>query len=231
MIRFIYVAIVALVLSGCATQSLSSLDALDRTEGAPKIVLLPTDITLYVQTAGGALEAQAEWTQQAEQHMAQAIRAHLDDNSIAFEDDFANLTLADMPQETAELIRLHQAIGGSIMAHAYNTPLVLPHKKGEFDWTLGPGIQAIARQTNADYGLFIHLHDSYASAGRVALIVVGAVLGVGVSGGQQIGYASLVDLETGEFVWFNRLIRGTGDVRNYDDAQESIATLLNTLPQ
>ena len=32
-----------------------------------------------------------------------------------------------------------------------------------------------------------------------------ALLGVGLAGGSQTGYASLVDLRTGRVVWFNNL--------------------------
>ena len=53
----------------------------------------------------------------------------------------------------------------------------------------------------ADYSLFVHLRDSYASPGR----------GVALEGGSQVGFASLVDLNTGDIVWINRLRRNSGD--------------------
>jgi hypothetical protein len=57
-----------------------------------------------------------------------------------------------------------------------------------------------------------------------------AVLGVGVSGGTQTGYASLVELETGRVLWFNQLLRASGDLREAEKAVETIDTLLGNFP-
>jgi hypothetical protein len=39
-------------------------------------------------------------------------------------------------------------------------------------------------------------------------------LKTGIMGGVQSGFASLVDLRTGDIVWFNQLGRATGDLRS-----------------
>ena len=57
-----------------------------------------------------------------------------------------------------------------------------------------------------------------------------ALLGVGISGGAQIGYASLVDLKTGQVVWFNNLARGYGDLRDEKSALETVEALLKGFP-
>jgi hypothetical protein len=46
-----------------------------------------------------------------------------------------------------------------------------------------------------------------------------------------VGFASLVDLETGNVVWFNRLARAAGDLRTEPAARETIQTLIAGLPQ
>jgi hypothetical protein len=61
-------------------------------------------------------------------------------------------------------------------------------------------------------------------------MVIGALLGVGMSGGAQVGYASLVDLSTGQIVWFNRLSRAYGDLRDAQKAVESAQALLAEFP-
>lgn len=58
-----------------------------------------------------------------------------------------------------------------------------------------------------------------------------ALLGVGVAGGFQIGYASLVDLSNGRVLWFNQLMRGTGDLREAEPASETVRALLNNFPE
>ena len=82
-----------------------------------------------------------------------------------------------------------------------------------------------------DYALFLHAEDSFASTGRIALQVLGVagcIVGFcapNIGGGGQFAYASLVDLHTGEVVWFNVLQAGTqvaginiGDIRKPEGA-------------
>ena len=57
-----------------------------------------------------------------------------------------------------------------------------------------------------------------------------ALLGIGLAGGVQVGYASLVDLKTGQIAWFNRLIRASGDMREQEPAKLSIDLLLANFP-
>ena len=57
-----------------------------------------------------------------------------------------------------------------------------------------------------------------------------ASLGIGLTGGVQVGYASLVDLKTGQIAWFNRLIRALGDMREQEPATLSIDLLLENFP-
>ena len=95
--------------------------------------------------------------------------------------------------------------------HTLAETTALPTKK-EFDWSLGSGTRALADEYDADYALFVTMRDSFASGGRAALIVFGAILGVGIRGGSRYGFASLVDLRTGDIVWFNQLASGLGNV-------------------
>jgi hypothetical protein len=57
-----------------------------------------------------------------------------------------------------------------------------------------------------------------------------ALLGIGVAGGAQVGYASLIDLNSGQVVWFNRLARASGDLREAEKAAETVDTLLADFP-
>lgn len=89
---------------------------------------------------------------------------------------------------------------------------------------MGPGVKKIAEKYEADYALFSYYRDYQASGGRVALSVLSAVIGVGVAAGSESGYASLIDLQTGDIVWFNQLVAGKGELRNKDEArQQNIA--------
>lgn len=106
----------------------------------------------------------------------------------------------------------------------------MPTKEGKLDWSFGDAMRPLQAKSGARYALFTFIRDSYTSAERVAVIVVMAVLGVGVGGGAQVGYASLVDLETGQVLWFNQLLRASGDMREPEKAAETVGALLSQFP-
>jgi hypothetical protein len=146
------------------------------------------------------------------------------------------------PDSVAELERLHNAVGSSIALHKF-MGYDLPTKRGRgLDYTLGEEAVKLGRATGYDYALFLHAEDSIADTGRVALQVLGiAGCFVGfcapnIGGGGQSAYASLVDLRTGEVVWFNVLQAGTqvagikmGDLRKPEGAAQLVDRLLNRM--
>ena len=90
--------------------------------------------------------------------------------------------------------------------------------------------------------MFLYAEDSFASTGRIALQVLGVagcVVGFcapNIGGGGQFAYASLVDLHTGEVVWFNVLQAGTqiaginmGDIRKPEGAAQMVDRLLDRM--
>ncbi len=222
----------ALALGACATQSHQQIAALKRTEvQQPRILLMPLNVQLSEISAGGAMEPKADWTSAAHQHIVSALRAENAKRSVhmvEFAEDRAPPARRD---DLVQLNKLHGVVGQSIMMHQYADQLALPTKQGKFDWSLGPSTRALKEVYDADYALFVFVRDSYASAGRAAMIFVGAILGVHVPGGAQIGFASLVDLESGNVVWFNRLARAAGDLRTEQAANETVQLLIADLPK
>jgi hypothetical protein len=58
-----------------------------------------------------------------------------------------------------------------------------------------------------------------------------AALGVGVPLGGQYAYASLVDLRTGNVIWFNTVIAAPGqDMRDPEGAQSLVGVLMRGAP-
>lgn len=189
-----------------------------------KIAVMPLDIELFILSAGGIPEPQAEWTAKAQENIARAFREK-PLPSVEF------IAVADDGDSEIEpLNRLHATVGGAIVLHHTLIPYQLPTKHGKLDWSLGESFGKMKERTGARYVLFSYVRDSYASGQRVATIVVAAIFGVGLSGGVQNGYASLVDLETGQIVWFNRLIRARGDLRDDAGARETLNALLEGFP-
>jgi len=188
------------------------------------IALMPADVELFEISAGGVSEPRADWTEAASRHIMADLRARKAKlgaraTEVAGSDDDA----------VTALNNLHGAVARAIVVHHFGS-LKLPTKGGKLDWTLGPGASALRETSGADYALFTWVRDSYASSERKAMIVVGALLGVGMTGGVQQAYASLVDLRTGRVVWFNRIVRGTGDLREAEAAAETLTALLAGFP-
>jgi hypothetical protein len=190
------------------------------------VVIMPTDIELFSISGGGVLEPKADWTEAASKHFKAAL--------IEKEKNLGLIT-AEMSEsdadDVAEVNTLHAAVARSISLHHFGiSSLKLPTKEGKLDWSLGESVRAIKEKTGADYALFSWVRDSYASSERVAAMVVLALVGVGVRGGAQMGYASLVDLNTGQVLWFNRLARNSGDLREPQRAAETLNALLDHFP-
>jgi hypothetical protein len=144
-------------------------------------------------------------------------------------------------QQVADVERLFQAVGSAIIVHRY-FGLRLPTKRRQgLDWTLGEDAIALGRATGMDYALFLSATDAHASSGRTALQVLGiagCLIGFCApqGGGSQSAYASLVDLRTGDVVWFNILQTGSqlpgvafGDIRTPEGAAQMVERLIGRM--
>lgn len=222
------VVAVLVLLAGCAAPVQRQAPELHREPGKlPRIVVMPLDVELAELTAGGVLEPQSEWTDAALKHMHAALEVEAKHYEVKLVDFASDRGTPEEQALSLELVRLHRAVGGAVLVHQYLEGQALPSKGGKLDWSLGPAVASIARAHEADYALFLFVRDSYASAGRVAVMVIGALLGASVSGGAQVGFASVVDLKTGDIVWFNRLVRPQGDLRTPEAAEETVRTLVS----
>jgi len=199
---------------------------------AARVVLMPIDVELFSLSAGGVAEPRADWTEAALRHMNAAMAAKT--SALGLNATTMSEQAAD---EFAEQVGLHAAVARSIaLHHGMGGPWALPTKADRLDWSFDDGMKPLQEKTGARYALFVWVRDSYASAERkaamVAMAIIGAAFGAGIilAGGAQTGYASLVDLETGRVVWFNRLARDKGDMREAPAAAESIETLLTGFP-
>lgn len=227
---FFALAVAIGVLAGCAnTSSLTRPDFKASEAGTNTVLLMPTDIEISALTAGGALEPSAAWTEAAKANVSKALADYFAVKGDELQ-EYSSPDEAERRRRDDQVSKLHEIVGGSILNHQYTGPFALPTKQGGFDWTLGEDAKALGDYQNAEYALFVFFRDSHATAGRVAAIVVAAALGVGLQGGAQVGFASLVDTRTGNIVWFNRLASGTGDLRTPGPAASAVKGLLVDLP-
>jgi len=229
LLRALLVTAAAAALQGCVAPPVQrQTPELRREHGEiPTVVLMPLDVELAELSAGGLPEPKSEWTDAALKHMRAALESQAKYYKVKLVDYDPARGTSDDQITSLDLVKLHRAVGSTILVTQYLPGQELPSKAGKFDWSLGPEVAAIARSHDGDYALFLFVRDSYASAGRVGVMVVAALLGVGVPGGAQVGFASLVDLKTGEIVWFNRLARAQGDLRTPEAAAETVQALVS----
>lgn len=224
--RILLLPMVALALSACATTTkVKQIDRLDTVDDDVKIVLMPPDIRYYLVTAGGTPQPHAEWTLAARENFATAIGEFAESigTDIKILDD-SNLSPVEIEYE-----QLHSAVGSTIIASHFGVAK-LPAKQGRFDWSLGPGVSRIGEDHDADYGLFVYYRDNQASGGQVAFAILAAAAGAATDMGSEYGFASLVDLRTGEIVWFNIVTAGSGELRDEEGAAKAVATLFKDIP-
>ena len=241
--RYSMVAVAALTLSACVQTKQFADVEFAPPSGDYKLLVMRPDVTVGSVTTGGMVEPRADWTDAARANLLAALRAQQGargGNVLILE---RRDGLPGVDAETiAELERLHYAVGSSIALHKYSGAY-LPTKRGKgLDWTLGQDAVALGRKSGMEYALFLHAEDSFVSSGRIALQVLGiAGCAVGfcapnIGGGGQFAYASLVDLRTGEVVWFNVLQTGSqvagikfGDIRTPDGAAVMVERLLGRM--
>ena len=233
----------SVALSGCVQTRQFADVQFTPPEGNYKLLVLRPDVTVGSLTTGGMVEPRADWTDQARKSIVDALRAQQAARG-------GNITIIERrnqlpgvtPEELAEVERLNYVVDQSIVLHKYLGDY-LPTKRGKgLDWTLGQSAVKLGQKTGYDYALFLHAEDQVASGGRIALGVIGLAgcfigfCAPNVGGSNQLDYASLVDLKTGEVVWFNVVQAGSqipgikfGDLRTREGAAQMVERLLGRM--
>ena len=208
-------------------------------QGDYRLLVMRPDVTVNSVTTGGMPEPRADWTEQARSHIVAALRAQQAARGGNVQILARRGELAGVSADTvADLERLHGAVGNSIALHKYlGADLPTKPRRG-LDYTLGAEAVELGRRTGYDYALFMHAEDNIVSSGRVALQVLGVAgcfvgfCAPNIGGGGQFAYASLVDLKTGDVVWFNVVQTGSqiagmkfGDIRSPQGAGQLVERL------
>ena len=212
-------------------------------QGDYKLLVLRPDVQVDSVTTGGLVEPRADWTEQARANVIAALRSQQADRggkTLVLE---RRESLPGMPAEqVAELERLNAAVSQSIALHKYSGATLPTKRRRGLEYTLGQDAVRFGQRSGYDYALFLRAEDSFASRGRVALQVLGiAGCAIGfcapnIGGAGQFAYASLVDLRTGEVVWFNVLQAGSqiagikmGDIRTEEGSAQMVERLLGRM--
>jgi hypothetical protein len=212
-------------------------------EGDYKLLVLRPDVTVGSLTTGGMTEPRADWTDEARTNIVAALKAQqaARGGKVTIV-EHRNEVPGVSTQELADIERLNFVVDEAIVQHKYlGDYLPTKYKKG-LDWTLGADAVKLGQKTGYDYALFLHAEDQVASKGRIALGLVGLAgcfigfCAPNVGGAEQLDYASLVDLKTGEVVWFNVVDAASqvpgikfGDLRTPEGAAQMVERLLGRM--
>lgn len=210
--------------------------------GNYKLLVLRPDVSVSLLTTGGVPEQRADWTESARTAIATAIRTQQGarGGQLLVAERRSSVPGVDATT-VAELERLNSAVDQAIAEHKYSGNTLPTKRRMGLDYTLGEDARSFGQKTGFDYMLFLHAEDQRASTGRVAMQVLGiAGCFIGFcspSGGSgQLAYASMVDLHTGEVVWFNVVQTGSqlpgmgfGDIRTQAGADLMVERLLGRM--
>lgn len=212
-------------------------------QGDYKLLVLRPDVSVGSVTTGGLTEQRADWTDTARANLVTALKAQqAERGGKALIVEHRNEVPGVDADTVANLERLNSVVDESIILHKYLGYYLPTKRRKGLEYTLGQDAVDFGRKTGFDYMLFLHAEDSFASKGRIALQVLGVAgcfigfCAPNIGGGGQLAYASLVDLHTGEVVWFNVLMTGTqvaginmGDIRTPEGASQMVVRLLGRM--
>ena len=195
-------------------------------QDSPKILLMPVDLEICELTLAGMCEPSASWTKDSGENIIISIEEILNTRNAVLKKYNKN----DQNDEIIQIIKLHTQTGQEIINNEYGS-FKLPTKK-EFKWSLGQKVKLLKNKYKSDYAMFIFFRDQYSSTERVIYNIVTAVLFPGIIpiGGSQIAFASLVNLNNGEITWFNGYRRSFGDVRDLENARDTVNKLFEEFP-
>jgi len=218
-------------------------------DGTMNIVVFRPDVSVGSQQVSGLVEPKAEWTEEARANIREKLiaQAAAFNAQVQFVDELEGEHAALLTEYRA----LYEKVAGAIFDHLIvgnalpTKQKVVPNPRGRsgrgkkvdlLDWSLGPGTARLKEVTGADYAMFVYTYDAYGDTGRKASQVVGAlgcVVGWGcdvVFSGEHLGYAALVELSTGNIVWFNSDQAMGGDPRTPEGAEKRVRQLMEGFP-
>jgi len=236
-----------LVMAGCAPTFRAHPQFQERVKLLKTVAVMPPSIKVYRLTAGGVKELMDEWTATAHQNVTRAIEAELGGQSgFAFKpfpttsavlEVDKDLTAESVEAELEETKALYRAVSASIMLHTYVDKHKFDEKLTNFDYSLGPEVEKLAKLANADALLFISGLDHISTGGRQALMFLGILLAgatgvyAGPAGGATSLSVALVDPATGAILWYNIAgSQGGHDLRDTESTADLVKQVFKDFP-
>jgi hypothetical protein len=238
-LRKLAVVLVLAVLGGCAAAPSSSLhkslvDQPDQ-QMPHKMLLLPADIRVHEISAGGVVEKVDDWTSAASNHAMKSMRGIADSKKLFELKETPSLSEADR-QALEQHQALYELVANSA-DFARSGPLMPWRERAKnFDYTIGPGLKELAAGTGMDAAVIVIGSDYISSAGRKATMAIGilaaAFTGVAIVPAGGVSYVSVgvVELRTGNLLWFATNRGQSSDLREENQMQTVLSGLFESYP-
>jgi hypothetical protein len=221
------------IVAGCAPAFRAHPQLEEKVKSIKTVATVPPRIKVYqLLFVDGDAQLMDDPTAAATQNVAIAIEKELSHHSSfvfkpfpapsAILDTSSDPTAASVQEELEDTQALFEAVSASVLLHTYGpggggpTDQTFPEKVKNFDYSLGPDVQRLAKFANADAFLFISGVDRVPIMGQVVGSVVGTFLlmavtaplggcpGCGIPvGSSTILSVALVDARTGALLWHN----------------------------
>lgn len=195
-----------------------------------KVVVLPANIKVYEVTAGDVSEEVPEWSAEVSKNVLKALSETIKSDKSLSEVGFPRLAPV-----SAAVVEEHIALYKLVADTAVSTEL--DHKVRRFDFSIGPGLATLQRETGADAAIMVYGRDYVSTAGRKAkavlgnLPIVGAFTGPPPALGRSWVGIGVIDLRTGDLLWLNNETRGsTSNLRDAADAKDIIRSIFEWYP-
>jgi len=243
------------MMAGCASAHFRANPQLqEKVPSIKTVAIMPPSIKLYALSIGGNTQLMDEPTAPAEQIVAATIEKKLERHAGVVFKPFPSPTAilaassdlaAGLKDELEDTQALFEAVSASVLLHTYGDPRekqIFPEKLKNFDYSLGPEVQRLAKLADADALLFVSGVDHISTGGRkavmsgVALLCtagflvnpIQAAMCLASLSGRAILRAALVDATTGALLWYNI---GSGvSLTSFDQATDLAEQVFQDFP-
>jgi len=232
-------ALAGALIAGCASQSTSISKTLSQQAERPlphRILLAEPDIRVHEVSAGELVEEVHDWSAKASAEATKSVETLAQSTSMFEAVQPSKLT--DAERATLEQYSaLYALVSGSAYLASHSPFGAWKKRAADFDYTLGPGMNSIADSAKLDAVVFIVGTDYISSSSRKAAMALGIALGL--LAGRYVGpeskpaflSAGVVDMRTGELLWYGTELRhGSDDLRDPAVVRSLVDDLFKTYP-
>ena len=180
------------IATGCAPAFRAHPQLQEKVTSIKTVAIMPTSVRVYQLAVGGDTQLMDDLTGAATQHVARAIEEKLKGytgwvftpfpSPSAILETGGDLTVTGVKDEVEGTQALFEAVSASVLLHTYEPKVrdapdqTFPEKLKNFDYSLGPDVERLAKLANANALLFVSGIDHISTGGRKALMALAILL-------------------------------------------------------